>query len=311
MYESYYGFKEKPFSLLPDPAFLFLGKKHSAALSILQYGLLNQAGFTVITGEIGCGKTTLIRYLLDHMKQDVTVGLITNTHRTFGDLLQWILLAYGLDFRGKEKAEEYRIFVDFVVGEYARGHRTVLIIDEAQNLDAETLEELRVLSNVNADKDQVLQLILAGQPDLRDTLRAPHLLQFAQRVAADYHLEPLSASETREYIRHRIRVAGGAPGLFGKDACEEVHDYSRGVPRLINILCDTALVYGYAAQRRRITTAIVREVVRDKSRGGLFPGAQQGVDGSQSAASRTETGAQSEVALEADRASPSRTVIAR
>ncbi|NNF16565.1 MAG: AAA family ATPase, partial [Gammaproteobacteria bacterium] len=170
MYEQFYKLDEKPFTLLPDPAFLYLGKKHQMALTMLQYGLANNSGFSVITGEIGSGKTTLIRRLLNEMDDDISVGLISNTHQSFGDLLQWVLMAFGLEHKGKEKVECYETFVNYVVEEYAGNKRTVLIIDEAQNLSIETLEELRMLSNINSDKNQVLQLILVGQPELRATL---------------------------------------------------------------------------------------------------------------------------------------------
>lgn len=274
MYESFYGFREKPFSLLPDPGFLFLSAKHRMALVLLEYGLMNQAGFTVISGGIGTGKTTLIRHLLNNLDRDTTVGLISNTHRSFGDLLQWIMLAFKLDDQGLDKVGRYRTFVDFMIREYAHNRRTVLIVDEAQNMAPETLEELRMLSNVNADKDQVLQVILVGQPGLRATLRRPDLEQFAQRIAVDYDLEPLEPHETRDYIRHRIEVAGGDPGLFDEDACAAAHEAGRGVPRLVNLICDTALVYGYAEQTERISAALVREVARDKRKGGLFPGGE-------------------------------------
>lgn len=270
MYERFYGFREKPFSLLPDSGFLYLSGKHRMALTLLEYGLMSQAGFSVISGDIGTGKTTLIRQLLNQIDPDIRVGLIANTHPTFGELLQWISLAFDLPHTGKTKVELYQAFVDFVIDEYARGRRTVLIVDEAQNMPAETLEELRMLSNVNADKHQVLQVILVGQRELRDTLRRPELVQFAQRIAVDYHLEPLSGEETAEYIRHRCEVAGGRPDLFSDQAREAVFELTGGVPRLINLLCDTALVYGFAEQRERIDAALVREVGRDKQKGGLF-----------------------------------------
>lgn len=283
MYETHFGLKEKPFSLLPDPAFLYLSDKHRMALALLEYGLGNQAGFTAITGGIGTGKTTLIRHLLNHMGQDVTVGLITNTHRSFGELLQWILLAFNIDETGKTKVEMYRAFVDFMIAEYARNRRTVLIVDEAQNMDAETLEELRMLSNVNADKDQVLQVILVGQQQLRDTLRRPDLIQFAQRISVDYHLTPLTAEETTAYIRHRLEVAGGHPEIFTDAACLAVHTYSQGVPRLVNLLCDIALVYGYAEQRKRIDADLIADVAREKQAGGLFPAPEPDLDGTPNA----------------------------
>jgi len=272
MYESFYGFREKPFSLLPDAGFLYLSSKHRMALTLLEYGLMNQAGFTVISGDIGTGKTTLVRQLLDNIDPQITVGLISNTHRTFGDLMQWIALAFALPHQGKDKVQLYREFMDFIIDEYAQGRRTVLIVDEAQNMSTETLEELRMLSNVNADKDQVLQVVLVGQRELRDTLRQPDLVQFAQRIGVDYHLEPLNQEETGDYIQHRCRIAGGNPELFSEQARRAVFEHTSGVPRLINLLCDTALVYGYAEQREQLDAELVHDVARDKQRGGLFPG---------------------------------------
>jgi general secretion pathway protein A len=272
MYEAFYGFREKPFTILPDPDFLFLSFKHTMALDLLEYGLANQAGFNVITGEIGTGKTTLIRYLLRQVSHDVTIGLISNTHSNFGELMQWILLAFQLDFRGQNKVEMFHTFLEFLRAQQIQGKRVVLIVDEAQNMNAETLEELRMLSNVNADKEQVLQLILVGQPLLRETLRRPDLLQFAQRVAVDYHLEPLDRDETAQYIQHRVTSAGGRdPGLFERDACAAVYQHTRGTPRLINLLCDTALVYGFAEGQAKIDAQLVQDAAWDKKKGGIFP----------------------------------------
>jgi type II secretory pathway predicted ATPase ExeA len=271
MYENFYKLKEKPFTLLPDPGFLYMSDKHRMALTLLEYGLTNHAGFTVISGEIGAGKTTLIRHLLNNMDQEYSVGLISNTHRSFGELLQWILLAFNLEHKDMSKVEMHQRFVNFIIDEYAHNRRTVLIVDEAQNMDAETLEELRMLSNINADKDQALQVVLCGQRELRETLRRPELVQFAQRITVDYHLEPLSESETAGYIRHRMKVAGGDPDTFTAKACAAIYRYSNGVPRLINLLCDTALVYGYAEQKHRIDVNLVTEVAREKQQGGIFP----------------------------------------
>ncbi len=275
MYESYYGFREKPFSLLPDPAFLFLSEKHRKALTMLQYGLMNQAGFTVITGEIGSGKTTLIRQMLGEIENNITVGLVSNTHRTFGELLQWVLLAFNLEYREKRKVELYQTLANFIVKEYSQDRRTVLIIDEAQNLNVEALEELRMLSNINADKNQVLQLILVGQPMLRETLRLPELHQFAQRIAVDYNLRSLSLEETWQYIRHRIRAARGDANLFDTKACAAVYYYTGGTPRLINVLCDTALVCGFAEQKHRVDANVICDVIREKIEGGIFPVQEQ------------------------------------
>jgi len=271
MYENFYGFSEKPFSLLPDPTFLYLSPKHQKALTMLQFGMMNQAGFTVITGEIGSGKTTLIRQLLSEVTDDVTVGLVSNTHRSFGELLQWVLLAFGLEYRDKKKVELYQTLADFIIKEYSNDRRTVLIIDEAQNLDVDALEELRMLSNINSDKDQFLQLILVGQPHLRDTLRRPEMHQFAQRIAVDYSLSTLTLEETWQYIRHRLKVAGGDPNLFDTKACAAVYYYTSGTPRLVNSLCEQSLVVGFAEQKKRIDVDIVCDVVRERQKGGIFP----------------------------------------
>lgn len=270
MYERYYGLREKPFTLRPDPGFLYFGSKHSIAYSMLEYGLVNEAGIIVITGEIGSGKTTLIRHLLNHLDSSSSVGLISNTHKAFGVLIEWISNAFDLPHEGKDKVALYRQFVDFLIREYSGGKRVVLIVDEAQNMDPGTLEELRVISNVNADKDLVLQLILVGQPELRATLGRAEMEQFAQRIAADYHLAPLDVHETGEYVNHRLRVAGGDPGLFEPEAIECIYHSSGGIPRLINSLCDQSLVYAFAEQIPRVTVDLVAELVKEKQDAGAF-----------------------------------------
>ncbi len=270
MYESFYGFSEKPFTLLPDPSFLYLGEKHSIAFSMLEYGFLNRAGFTVITGDVGSGKTTLIRHLLNQMPDDVTVGLVSNTHQDMGQLLQWVLLAFGQEYREREPVVLYDTFTRFLIDQYAHNKCVVLIIDESQNLKQHVLEELRMLSNINVDKSQVLQLVLVGQPQLRELLKDPELLQFRQRVSVDYHLTALSEDETRAYIVHRIRTAGCQSELFTKDACSLIYQASKGIPRLINILCDTALVHGYADQELRIGSTLVKAMIKEKSDSSLI-----------------------------------------
>jgi type II secretory pathway predicted ATPase ExeA len=270
MYEHFYGFREKPFSMTPDPAFLYLGSKHALGLSMLGYGLLNRAGITVLTGEIGAGKTTLIRQLLNEVEDDVVVGLISNTHESFGSLLQWVAIAFDLGVESDSKAVLYEAFSRFLIEQYAQGRRAVLIVDEAQNLGDATLEELRLLTNINADKDQLLQLVLVGQPELRVKLRRPHLVQFVQRVAVYYHLAPLSAEDTHNYIEHRLTVAGGPPDLFEPVACRFIHYHCGGVPRLINSVCDTALVYGFAGQEPRISAELVFDMVIERISAGLF-----------------------------------------
>lgn len=271
MYESFYNFKEKPFAVTPDPTFLFLGsKKHSTCLSLLQYGLVNRAAIIVLTGVIGAGKTTLIRQLLNEVGNDNVVGMISNTHESFGNLMQWIAVAFDLPARTGSKAILYDRFARFLVEQYAKGKQTILIVDEAQNLSERTLEELRLLSNINADKHQILQLILVGQPELRARLRQPNLVQFVQRIGVDFHLSELSIEETMNYIDYRLTQAGGKAGILEPAAKRFIHHQCGGVPRLINAVCDTALVYGFAEQRQTIEARLVHEMVCERIRTGLF-----------------------------------------
>ena len=269
MYEEFYHLKEKPFTLSPDPAFLFLGKSHKRALNILEYGVESDAGITVISGEVGTGKTTLVRGLVGELGDDVTIGLITNTQRDFGDLLKWVLMSYGIETDETDRVRLYRLLVDFITIEHREGRRVLLIIDEAQNLGPEALEDIRMLTNINVDKDLVLQLILVGQPELVELLRKKELRQFAQRVSADYLLQPLTFGETQAYIRHRIKVAGGDEDLFAQTAFATVYYHSGGIPRIINTICDMALVYGYADEAPRIRKEIVLDAIRDRKIGGL------------------------------------------
>lgn len=271
MYEDFYGFKEKPFALTPDPDYLYMSRQHESALTMLEYGLTLDGGITVVTGEVGSGKTTLIRRALQILDPQFRVGIISNTHRNIGELLKWVLFAFDLDYHSKDKAELYHIFIEFIIQQYAANRRTLLIIDEAQNMDIETLEELRMLTNVNTDKDQILQLLLVGQPELAEKLKRPELRQFRQRISAGFHLTPLNFSDTRNYIHHRIEMAGGATDIFDDMACGAVHYQTKGVPRLINSLCDAALVYGFAEEREHIDMDTIFDVVEDKNQGTLSP----------------------------------------
>jgi general secretion pathway protein A len=274
MYETYYGLTEKPFSIQPDPAFLFMSKRHRLAFTMLEYGVRNRVGFSVICGEIGCGKTTLVRKLLADLDESVTVGLVYNTHTDIADLLEWIMLAFGQPYASMTPVERYDRFQQFLLAEYAARRRVVLIVDEAQNLNAGALESLRMLSNINADKDQLLQVILVGQPQLQALLSRPELHQFTQRVGVDFFIPPLGAPEVALYVRHRLAVAGREAPLFSEDALARIATASRGIPRTINILCDTALVYGYAADAELIDTALVEEVLQDRREYGVLPAAQ-------------------------------------
>jgi len=271
MYEAFYGFKEKPFSMLPDPGFLYLSTKHQAALTLLEYGLLNQVGFCVISGEPGAGKTTILRALLERVGDDMTVGLITNTHQSFGGLLDWVLSAFDLHRPNLTHVEMHQIFMEFLIEEYGKGHTVLLIVDEAQNMKADALEELRMLSNINSEKDQLMQVVLAGQPALKETLKLPDLMQFAQRVAVDYHLDSLSLEETCGYIQHRLKKAGAKRDVFTPAACERIFNYSGGTPRLINLLCETVMVYGFADQQEMIDVDLVDEMVLERMKYSVVP----------------------------------------
>lgn len=271
MYETFYGFTEKPFTILPDPSFLYMTKAHTMALTMLEYSLSNEsAGIAVISGEIGSGKTTLIRKLLNDMSRQFTVGLLNNTNHKHSEMMKWIAMAFDLDYKGMDDVEMYDQFSHFCITQYAHGKRVILIIDEAQNLSYSALEELRMLSNINADKNQVLQLILVGQPELRTTFQVEKLEQLSQRVTVSYHLSELSQEDTIGYIRHRLETAGGDPDLFDESACKAVWYHSRGVPRIINTLCDTALVYGFAEQKKKIDIDLVNDVVVDRKACGFI-----------------------------------------
>jgi type II secretory pathway predicted ATPase ExeA len=276
LYESFYGFREKPFALQPDPEFLYLSANHRMALTLLEYGILNQTGFTVITGDVGAGKTTLLRRILQEISQELTVGFISNTHKSLGHLMQWVLMAFNLDSAREDTLGMFKTFSRFLTEQDTQNRRVILVVDEAQNLDSNLMEELRLLSNIHTGKTQILQVILSGQPGLRDLLRRPELVQFAQRVGVDYHLGPMNDGDTKGYIEHRLRVVGGSPSLFTVEACHLVHRVTGGVPRLINQVCDTALVYGFADRTDHITARIVSDAARDKKQGGIVPLIQEG-----------------------------------
>jgi general secretion pathway protein A len=270
MYEAFYGLKEKPFSILPDPDLIYWGRMHSMAFTMLEFGVMNNAGFTVITGEIGSGKTTLVRHLLKMLNPNITTGLISNSPQGREEMLQWTLMALGQPFEGNYP-KLFKQLQDFLYGQFATSRRTILIIDEAQNLEPEALEHLRMLSNINADKYQILQLILVGQPQLRDLLLEPRLHQFAQRISSDFHLKPLDEQDVAKYIDFRLQAVGSKNPLFSQQACLLIAWASGGIPRMINILCDTSLVYGFASGQKTISQAIVKEVIADKQQFSIFP----------------------------------------
>ena len=270
MYEAHFRLREKPFAILPDPSFIFWSRIHVRAYTMLEYSILNNAGFTVITGEIGCGKTTLIRYLLSQVPDDLVVGVVTDTQVASGDLIRWVMLAFGQNFEQTSEVAAYRDFREYIAKLAAAGCRAVLVVDEAQNLPIDGLEKLRMLSNVNVEKQNALQIILVGQPQLREMLQRPELTQFMQRVSSEYNIDPLPAQDIKGYIMHRIGKAGSPVALFSDRAIQQIADESRGIPRLINILCDTALVYAYAKDAAFVDSRVMKHVVADRHNFGVF-----------------------------------------
>jgi type II secretory pathway predicted ATPase ExeA len=271
MYETFYNLRAKPFALLPDSDFLYAGSVHRAAYGLLEYGVLSQAPFMVLTGDPGMGKTSLLQKLIAEHGQKHSIGLITNARYDIEHLLPWILLSLGLSTKQLDPVEAYHVFTQFLVQEAKQHRRVILIVDEAQSLGVELLEELRLLSNLNDGKTLKLQIILSGQPDLHSLLQRIDMTQFAQRIVVDYHLEPLTETETGHCIRHRLRVAGGSPSLFTNKACALIHRLTKGNPRLINQVCEIALTYGFAEQARVITSKLVAQAALDRSKGGILP----------------------------------------
>jgi general secretion pathway protein A len=269
MYEEFFGLKEMPFSLLPNADFMFYSKRHSRVINLLEYGIVNQSGFMVVSGDVGAGKTTIIRHLLGKLASSVTVGIISNPSQSIGSLRSWIASAFELDDFGNDELKAHEEFVKFLLEEYASGRSTLLIIDEAQNMTPQMLEDLRMLSNINNERDMLLQIILMGQPELLTTLKMPELRQFVQRISVHYHLTSLSVSDTLGYIRHRLNVAGSTYEIFDDLACTAVHYFSFGIPRLINLLCDQTLMYAYAEDEKQINFRTVAEVVADRNSSGL------------------------------------------
>jgi len=278
LYTGFFGLTERPFTLVPDPSFLYWSGQHKRAFAVLEFGIMSRAPITLITGEIGSGKTTLLQQLLSQMDDTVTVGLISNAQGDRGELLQWILNALSVkaDTSGSY-VDLFQAFQDFMIAEYAKGRRVILIIDEAQNLSGEGLEELRMLTNINANKDELVQLILVGQPELKSIILSPNMRQLAQRVAASFHLTGMSAETVAEYIAHRLKVAGGTGKEFTPSACKAIYNATRGVPRLVNQLCEFSMLYAWSSEVPVITKDTVKSVLDD----GVFFGGLSLVDDKQ------------------------------
>lgn len=264
LYLEYFGFSERPFTLLPDPDFMFWSKGHKRAYAVLEYGLRTRAPLTVVTGEVGTGKTTLLQAMLADIDENAVVGLISNAQGGRGDLLRWVLNAFDIaPGPDADYVAMFQLFIDFVLDEYAKNKIVVLVIDEAQNLSPETLEELRMLTNINSNKDELLQLVLLGQPELREMISRPELRQFAQRVSVSYHLAPMDLATSEEYIRFRLRRVGGTGEEITDEAIDLAYEISGGVPRLVNKICDLALVYAASTEEPQVKADIIRELVED------------------------------------------------
>jgi general secretion pathway protein A len=262
-YLNHFGFNQRPFSLTPDPEFLFWSDAARGAYAMLQYGLATRSPITMLTGEIGAGKTVLLQHFIEEAEDDdsLSIALVTNTRPNTREILQWLLpelTKADLSDEGK-----FLKVQEFLIQEYNEGRRVLLVIDEAQNLSPEALEELRMLTNINLGKEEVLQLFLIGQPELRDHVRRPDLVQFAQRVAANYHLPYMKPETVGLYMAHRLKVAGGKPSLFSKQAAMLIYEATDGVPRLINQLCDMSLTYAFAQGEDAVKRATVQAVLDD------------------------------------------------
>lgn len=258
MYQNFFGLHEKPFSIAPDPRYLYMTDQHREALAHLLFGIGDEGGFVLLTGDIGTGKTTICRSLLNQLPSDVDVAFIVNPRLSVNELLQTVCDELGIVYNDLSSV---KVLVDklnsFLLESYAAGRNTILIIDEAQNLADEVLEQLRLLTNLETSEKKLLQLILLGQPELKDKLNQDNLRQLAQRVTARFHLQPLTAEETTAYIKHRLHVAGFRGDLFSTAALKCIHNKSRGVPRLVNVICDRAMLGAYTQDSINIEYPIV------------------------------------------------------
>ncbi len=264
MYTEFFGLKCKPFQITPDPEFLYLSKTHKKAMNYLDYGIRENSGFILVTGEVGAGKTTIVRNMMKSLPENVQLARINNTRVDSDTLIAMINEEFGLETAGKSKIEMLRNLNDFLIFQYAEGHQCALVIDEAQNLSMDLIEEVRLLSNLETDKSKLLQIILVGQPELRATLSLPELEQLSQRITVSCHLRPLMLEETEDYIKHRLSVAGNADAVtFDDGVIEEIYIYSGGRPRLINVICDYALLGAFSDQLKSITLKQIREITED------------------------------------------------
>lgn len=265
MYEEFYGFHQSPFSITPDPRFLFLSAQHQEALDHLRYGLTERKGFIQITGEVGSGKTTVCRALLEELGPRFQTALVLNPMQlTSRQLIRLILIELGLDPGDRDRMTYLRMLDLYLLRQLELEHDVVLLIDEAQDLNPELLEQIRLLSNLETDQRKLLQIVLIGQPELRDMLDHRSLRQLRQRITVRYHLRPLSLAATEDYIQHRLQIAGGnSRPHFQRGAVRRIYRYSRGIPRLINAVCDKTLLCGYVTGADTLTARHVRRAVHE------------------------------------------------
>ncbi|MGA8093488.1 MAG: AAA family ATPase, partial [Steroidobacteraceae bacterium] len=266
MYLSFFGLNEKPFSITPDPRYLYLSERHAEAMAHLLYGINEAGGFVQLTGEVGTGKTTIVRSLLAQAPKNAEIALILNPKMTATEFLLTICEEVGIgvpDSATESLKDLVDILSQYLLRAHAGGRRVVLVVDEAQNLAPEVLEQVRLLTNLETNTQKLLQIILIGQPELRELLARNELRQLAQRITGRYHLSPLSTEETTAYVRHRLRVAGATADIFNRFALEEIYRLSGGVPRVINVICDRSLLGGYSQDRHRITGPLVRNAASE------------------------------------------------
>lgn len=264
MYCQFYELKERPFNVTADPAFFFLSKKHKEALSHLLYGVRQRKGIIVITGEIGTGKTTLCRFFINQLEKNVKTAFILNPHFSEIQLLEAIIKDLGISTKEKSRFSFVWELNRFLLIESERGNNVVLIIDEAQNLKPHALEHIRLLSNLETDKDKLLQIVLVGQPELNRRLNLVELRQLQQRIAARYHITPLEKDEIEDYINHRLNIAGSINRIkFTDEAIQVISEFSGGVPRLINIICDRALLAGFIDEVNTINLHLINKCVEE------------------------------------------------
>jgi len=262
MYLTFYGFAEKPFNATPDPRFLYMTPGHREALAQLLYGTQERKGFIVLIGKVGTGKTTLLHALWQRLREQTAVSFVVNSTLPFDGILEYVLEDLGIPRAGESRAQRLIALNNFLIKRERDGQNTVLIIDEAQNLDVATLEQIRLLSNFETPTSKLLQILLVGQPELKTKLDLPELRQLKQRVGLRCHIPPLTVEEARAYIRTRLRIAGARDlGLFADSAIDRISAYAGGIPRLINIVCDHCLLFGYADEKRRIDRQIVDQAI--------------------------------------------------